>query len=68
MYQLIERRLYDIAGVTDKSINVYYNGKLIKQKHLINILVLYLGNDKVVYEEIIHKIYLGHYRCIFIYQ
>ena len=32
MYQLMERRLYDIAGVTDKQVNVYYNGKMIKQK------------------------------------
>ena len=52
MYQLIERRLYDIAGVTDKSINVYYNGKLIKQKSFDKYIGLYLGNDKVVYENI----------------
>jgi DNA topoisomerase II len=34
MYQLIERRLYDIAGVTDQSVNVYYNGQMLKQKNL----------------------------------
>ena len=32
MYQLMERRVYDIAGVTDKSVNVYCNDKLVKQK------------------------------------
>ena len=59
MYQLIERRLYDIAGVTDKSINVYYNGKMIKQKTFDKYINLYLNDEKVVYEQIHERWSLG---------
>ena len=59
MYQLIERRLFDIAGVTDKSINVYYNGKMIKQKSFDKYIGLYLGDQKVVYEDIHERWSLG---------
>jgi DNA topoisomerase-2 len=52
MYQLMERRLYDIAGVTDKFINVYYNGTLIKQKTFDKYIALYLKDEKLVYEDI----------------
>ena len=53
MYQLIERRLYDIAGVTDKSVNVYYNGTLIKQKTFDKYIKLYLNpEEKLIYEDI----------------
>ena len=52
MYQLMERRLYDIAGVTDKQVNVYYNGKMIKQKSFDKYIGLYLGNEKMIYEDI----------------
>lgn len=52
MYQLIERRLYDIAGVTDKSLNVYYNGSMIKQKSFDKYIELYLNEEKYVYEDI----------------
>ena len=52
MYQLMERRLYDISGVTDKQVNVYYNGKMIKQKSFDKYIGLYLGNEKMIYEDI----------------
>lgn len=52
MYQLMERRIYDIAGVTDKSLNVYYNGKLIKQKSFDKYCQLYLEDETMVYEDI----------------
>ena len=59
MYQLIERRLYDIAGVTDKTVNVYYNGKMIKQKSFDKYIGLYLNDQKVVYEDIHDRWSLG---------
>ena len=59
MYQLMERRLYDIAGVTDKSINVFYNGKIIKQKSFDKYIGLYLDNEKMVYEDIHERWSLG---------
>ena len=40
MYQLLERRLYDIAGVTVKSVNVYYNGKMIMMVNQIMIILI----------------------------
>ena len=59
MYQLIERRLYDIAGVTDKAVNVYYNGKMIKQKTFDKYIGLYLKDEKMVYEDIHERWSLG---------
>ncbi len=59
MYQLMERRIYDIAGVTDKSLNVYYNGKLIKQKSFDKYCQLYLGDETMVYEDIHDRWSLG---------
>jgi len=60
MYQLMERRLYDIAGLTDKSVNVYYNGSLIKQKTFDKYCKLYLtSDDKFVYEDIHERWSLG---------
>ena len=60
MYQLMERRVYDIAGVTDKKINVYYNGKVIKQKTFEKYSQLYLQPDeKLIYENIHERWSLG---------
>jgi len=60
MYQLMERRVYDIAGVTDKKVNVYYNGKLLKQKSFDKYSQLYLQSDeKMVYEDIHDRWSLG---------
>ena len=59
MYQLMERRLYDIAGVTDKKLNVYYNSSLIKQKTFNKYIDLYLQGTKVVYEDIHERWSLG---------
>ena len=52
MYQLMERRIYDIAGVTDKSLNVYYNGILLKQKSFDKYIQLYTKGEKIIYEDI----------------
>ena len=60
MYQLMERRIYDIAGVTDKSVNVYYNNSLIKQKTFDKYCKLYLSDDEtMVYEDIHQRWSLG---------
>ena len=60
MYQLMVRRIYDIAGVTDKSLNVYYNGTLIKQKSFEKYSKLYLTyHEKMVYEDIHERWSLG---------
>jgi DNA topoisomerase-2 len=59
MYQLIERRLYDIAGVTDKSLNVFYNGSMIKHKTFDKYIGLYLKDEKLVYEEIHERWSIG---------
>jgi DNA topoisomerase-2 len=59
MYQLIERRLYDIAGVTDKSLNVFYNDSMIKQKTFDKYIGLYLKDEKLVYEEIHQRWSIG---------
>ena len=42
MYQLLERRIYDIAGVTDKSVKVIYNKQTMKQNTFEKYLKLYL--------------------------
>jgi len=59
MYQLMERRLYDIAGITDKKVNVFYNGKMIKQKSFDKYIGLYLDGEKMVYEDIHDRWSLG---------
>ena len=54
MFQLMERRIYDVAGITDKKISVYYNGSQIKQKTFDKYIQLYLNDEKIIYEDI-HK-------------
>ena len=51
---LLLKRIYDIAAVTDKSVKVKYNSKLLDVKNFINYVDLYIGskNDTLrVYEE-----------------
>ena len=51
MINLMYRRIYDIAGITDKSINVFLNGEKIKIKSFLEYINLY--NDSVKYQEIV---------------
>jgi DNA topoisomerase-2 len=51
MIKLMYRRIYDIAGITDKSINVFLNGEKIKIKSFIDYINLY--NDSTKYQEIV---------------
>ena len=51
---LMLRRIYDIAAITDKSIKVKYNSKVLEIKSFINYIDLYIGNKSEterVYEE-----------------
>jgi len=43
MLNLLKRRVYDIAAVTDKNIKVKYNGELIPVKHFQQYVDLYIG-------------------------
>ena len=48
------RRIYDIAAITDKSLKVKYNSKVLEVKSFINYIDLYIGNKSEterVYEE-----------------
>ena len=51
MLSLMYRRIYDIAGITDKSINVYLNEDKIKIKSFLEYINLY--SDSLKYQEII---------------
>ena len=53
MINLMVRRVYDIAGVTDKSVSVYLNGKKINITNFMDYSKLYLSEkEDYVYEEI----------------
>ena len=53
MIRLMTRRVYDIAGITDKEVSVFLNGKKIKVNHFMDYSKLYLSdNEDFVYEEI----------------
>lgn len=50
---LFEKRIYDIAAVTDKSVKVKYNGNVIAVKHFQQYIDLYIGakgETKRIYE------------------
>ena len=50
---LFEKRIYDIAAVTDKSVKVKYNGNVIAVKHFQQYIDLYIGakgDTKRIYE------------------
>jgi DNA topoisomerase-2 len=53
MRALFEKRIYDIAAITDKSVKVKYNGALIPVKHFQQYIDLYIGakgETKRIYE------------------
>ena len=52
MEKLMIRRVYDIAGTTDKSLNVYFNKKKLNIKSFDKYIDLYLDGEKKVYEKI----------------
>ena len=53
MIHLMTRRVYDIAGITDKEVSVFLNGTKIKVNNFMDYSKLYLSdNEDFVYEEI----------------
>lgn len=53
MRALFEKRIYDIAAITDKSVKVKYNGTLVPVKHFQQYIDLYIGakgDTKRIYE------------------
>jgi len=51
MISFMLRRVYDIAGITDNKVSVFYNDEKIKIKSFPDYIKLYPGNDKV-YEQL----------------
>ena len=52
MISLMYRRVYDIAGITDKKVNVYLNDEKIKIKSFADYVKLYIGDKKYIHEKI----------------
>lgn len=44
MISLLERRIYDIAAVTDKKVTVKYNGQALAAKTFLNYIDMYIGS------------------------
>lgn len=60
MISLMKRRVYDISGVTDKSLSVHYNGEKIKMKTFEKYMDLYLtSGEKRVFNQIHERWELG---------
>ena len=59
MISLMIRRVYDIAGVTDPSVNVYYNEQKIKVKSFPDYIKLYPSTSEKVYEKLSDRWELG---------
>tara|TARA_Y100000590_G_scaffold470367_1_gene664210 strand:- start:4013 stop:7444 length:3432 start_codon:yes stop_codon:yes gene_type:complete len=55
MINLMFRRVYDIAGITDKSVSVYLNKKKLSIKSFMDYSKMYLTDDPIVYEELIEN-------------
>ena len=49
---LMIRRVYDIAGTTDKKLNVYYNREKLKVKSFDKYINMYIGDKEKVYNMI----------------
>jgi len=50
MLNLLKRRVYDIAAVTEKNIKVKYNSQLIPVKNFTQYIDLYIGSSSKIYE------------------
>ena len=53
MINLMIRRVYDIAGITDKGVSVYLNKKKLSIKSFMDYSKMYLTDEVIVYEELI---------------
>jgi len=55
MVNLMMRRVYDIAGITDKSVSVYLNKKKLSVKSFSDYSKMYLNDETLIYDEFIHN-------------
>lgn len=55
MINLMIRRVYDIAGITDKSVSVYLNKKKLSVKNFSDYSKMYLNDEVLVYDEFINN-------------
>lgn len=53
MINLMMRRVYDIAGITDKSVSVYLNKKKLSTKSFSDYSKMYLNDETLIYDEFI---------------
>ena len=51
MINLMMRRVYDIAGITDKSVSVYLNKKKLSVKSFSDYSKMYLKEETLIYDE-----------------
>ena len=70
MINLIHRRIYDIAGITDKSVNVYLNDEKIKIKSFLDYVKLYNDSQKfhwfpMVFQRFISMVFVNECSLIF---
>ena len=56
---LMVRRIYDIAGITDSKVNVYYNNEKIKVKSFIDYIDLYPNGKGKIYGKLSDRWELG---------
>ena len=49
------RRVYDIAGITDKSVSLYLNKKKLSVKSFLDYSKMYLTDEPLIYEEIVEN-------------
>jgi len=52
MKNMMIRRIYDIAGTTDKTLNLYYNKEKLKVKSFNQYIKLYTGDNDIVCDKI----------------
>ena len=52
MVGLMERRVYDIAGITDSKVNVYFNNEKVKIKSFSDYIKLYSTTTDKIYERL----------------
>ena len=55
MINLMMRRVYDIAGITDKSVSVYLNKKKLSVKGFSDYSKMYLNDETFIYDEFTHN-------------
>ena len=55
MINLMMRRVYDIAGITEKNVSVYLNKKKLSVKSFSDYSKMYLNDETLIYDEFMHN-------------